>query len=282
METIYKIKVRSDQNISASYPSERRYSASKVLGLTIIYVALASFALLFASIIFVIISNNCVQNNNNSNNIIDNATVNYNYYMRNDTYRNDLDNLRFVSNVIVASILLFIGTLISSIAGFMAWKKWYIDANIKWFFMTSCVTVLLTSISTILLTWTIVILHYYDYLHKEITQSFIPFYHITINIYIASILATIWSIISIKISFNGMNNPYRDDYDINTARKLNDNWKKTNMPPDIINNFATSQNVAKYLPKIDNVEKDDEKVTYYVDTNSEPSTVCEKNIPKSN
>lgn len=276
METIYKIKIRTDQNTSASYPSERRYSASKVLGLAIIYIAIACFALLFTIIIFILMSSSSSTHAANST-----ETFLIEENMQENNMTHTLQSLSFVSNISVASILLFIGSLVSSIGGFMAWKRWYIDATIKWFFMTSCFAFLLSSISLALLTWTIAILHYHNYLEKD-TSSFQPFYHLSVNILIASIAGFLWSLISIRISYQGMSNPYQDNYDLNTLTKTDSNWKKISMPPDIINHFSTGQKVIKYWPKKENTEVSnvdnnslyEEKINYYLSSNSD---VTDKN-----
>lgn len=215
METIYIIKMRSNRSILPLYESERRYSASKVLGLAVVHLSLAIFALICTSLTLVIISNFTKAPIINST-ITNNTSETEEDYELNltSTYDNnlqlDLDNLPFAFNITTAGILLFLASLISSIGGFMAWKRWYVDSNIKWFFMTTCVSILLSSISTALVTWTMVILNFYQCLKKD-TSAFQPFYHISVNILIASVLGLIWSIVSTIVAYNGMNSPYQDD-----------------------------------------------------------------------
>lgn len=254
METIYQIKIRSNKNSLASYPSERRYSASIVLGLSAIYLILALFAFLCAILTFIEISrsNILIDTGNNTKECTtetiqgsDCILIRMREKVRNENY---VKKLPFVFNIIVAGSLLFFGSLAASIGGFMASKKWYIDTNIKWFFMTACGSVLFKFVSILLLIWTIII---FQPVKKNV--AFLNFYHIAAQILIASIFGLVWSLISLNISYKGMNNSYNEEnYLSNDLPKADSDIIKPKMtaPPDLINHFPTGRKLIEYWSKI--------------------------------
>lgn len=258
METIYKIKIRSNKNSLVSYPSERRYSASIVLGLAIIYTALSSFALICAVLTLIQIT----PTKNNDTLIGDEELENSEICM---------EQIPFVSNISIAATLLFFALLFPSIGGFLAGKRWYIDRNIRWFFCASVLGMLISALCTFLVIWTIVSAYQYTNLKKDIFAS-TPFYNLAFNVAIASCFAFVWSTISTIIAYRGMMNPYQDDTDIyNNLGQIPYKPQVKPMPPDIITHFTPRNDAKKYWPNIKNAipkEECEEKVQNNLTTNS--------------
>lgn len=210
MEDIYTIKVRTNPDSRDLYPSERRYSASTVLGLSVVHLALALTALLLASL-SLSHHNPLIQNNLTSTSTSSGLPVRYqnftnfneetnssNYATKNSSrrsverdFRNDdmayLDEDVDVSegeaapedsvmknppedtfilqdnsfdmedlytpliSLIISPCFMALGALLSGTAGILAWKRWYIDHNIKWFFFMSSISTI-TSLTCLTIT----------------------------------------------------------------------------------------------------------------------------------
>ncbi|KAF2887587.1 hypothetical protein ILUMI_18586 [Ignelater luminosus] len=320
MENIYKIKVRTNPDPRWLYPSERRYSASIVLGLGVVHLALACTALLMACLTLTAnetLNNELPSYNNNSNtnasfkpqdmigimisqhqgdltgntndtedgglekfNIENTTSLNLenNKEDQDGNYTSDVNenSFSFSTSLTLAPCLMCLGSLAAGLTGLLAWKRWYIDHNIKWFF---CMSLLSTVTSTICLivTGVLVIITneniYNIFINTNNSYNAKPNtkYVITINILIASILEWLWSILSTKIAFVGMKNEYPDDIvisksrgkiEVNTVHKGNKKAKVA--PPDIINHFPVSSKIAKYFPKkgSSNLPKDESNSEY--------------------
>lgn len=189
MEDIYTIKVRTNPDPRDLYPSERRYSASTVLGLGVVHLALATTALLLASLSlsahapisksevakpfevprqyenFTDFANSSVEQQN--------GTQHEDSDLRNDDMAFlDEDNEAsaredevlieddgfqiediynpFIS-LTLAPCLMSVGALAAGFTGLLAWKRWYIDQNIRWFFFMSSISTL-TSLACLTVT----------------------------------------------------------------------------------------------------------------------------------
>lgn len=209
MEDIYTIKVRTNPDPRDLYPSERRYSASTVLGLSVVHLALAITALLLASLSLShnnpLIQNNLTSTANglpvryqNFTNFNTQDTNTSNHGTKNSSrrsvdrdFRNDdvayldedseapegdippedgvmknppedtfiLQDNTFdmedlytpLISLILSPCFMALGALLSGTAGVLAWKRWYIDHNIKWFFFMSSISTI-TSLTCLTIT----------------------------------------------------------------------------------------------------------------------------------
>lgn len=318
MENIYKIRVKSNPSPLSVYPSERRYSASTVLGLGVVHLALATTTLLLASLtlttskeaivstgftenttqaqeVTVLMSNDEPEGNKTSEEMLIVTTAEplvtpdltittsttLSELNNNETYksrsRRDLKSTQYYTNISIAPCVMTLGSLLAGVSALLAWKRWYIDNNIKWFFISSCTSVL-TSLVCLLLT-ALTVSAAGDFDGAQFSYDFPngpskpPNFSlvVAVNILIASTTEVIWSILSAKIAYKGMISNYPEDIviskcggrtEVYTVRKGN---KKVKMiPPDLINHFPNSGKLAKYLPKKDtgNLPKEESSKEY--------------------
>lgn len=305
MENIYKIKVKTSPSPLSVYPSERRYSASTVLGLGVVHLALAMTTLLLASLTLTtskeaVVSAGFAENQSDLQEftiierepetsrtseeimqtlLVDEITTPKSAEMQdftstfseaaadiNDTVRSrsrrDLYSRHYYTNLAIAPCVMTLGALLAGVSALLAWKRWYIDNNIKWFFITSCVSVLTSLVCLLLTAFTVSAAGDFDSVQFSYDfpngSSKPPNFSlvVAVNILIASVSEAIWSMLSAKIAYKGMISGYPEDIvisksggrtEVYTVRKGN---KKTKiLPPDILNHFPNSGKLAKYLPK---------------------------------
>lgn len=314
MENIYKIKVKTNPSPLCVYPSERRYSASTVLGLGVVHLALAATTLLLASLTLTTskeaivatgfaenqtqtILNNEPEDNKTSEEVALDVTASPETFVEiqdftstisaipelntNDSFisraKRDLKSHQYYTNISIAPCVMTLGSLLAGMTALLAWKRWYIDNNIKWFFITSCMSVLTSLVCLLLTAFTVSaagdfdgVQFSYDFPNgpsKPPNFSLV----VAVNILIASVSEVIWSILSAKIAYKGMISNYPEDIVISksggrtevcTVRKGNKKVKA--IPPDIINHFPNSGKLAKYLPKKDsgNLPKEESSKEY--------------------
>lgn len=305
MENIYKIKVKTNPSPLSVYPSERRYSASTVLGLGVVHLALAITTLLLASLtlttskeaivstgftenqteaqeLLVSVSSESVENKSFEEVfVVDRITTPETIELQdltstisvtsdlntNETYKTkrnkrDLKSHQYYTNIAIAPCVMTLGSMLAGVSALLAWKRWYIDNNIKWFFISSCASVLTSLVCLLLTSFTVSaagdfnsVQFSYDFPNgpsKPPNFSLV----VAVNILIASAIEVIWSILSAKIAYKGMISNYPEDIvisrsggrtEVYTERKGNKKVKMT--PPDIISHFPNSAKLAKYLPK---------------------------------
>lgn len=294
MEDIYTIKVKSNPDPRTLYPSERRYSASTVLGLGVVHLALAATILLLASLslttdnpqeinetIKTINLTEVEERNDDVAFLDEDETQTNNFKVINNDNRYNL----FTSLTLMPSVMT-LGAIAAGVTGLLAWKRWYIDRNIKWFFVmsvisivTSCVC-LVTNCLTVremieqrsIITKNTFIFSFnqnnvvIDRVEQDSIQSKImsnsnrsPSLRLVlaINILIASLLEFIWSVLCAKVAFYGMRNDYPDDIvvsrgkiEVNTVHKGGKSSKV--VAPDILNHHPKKRKFVKYFPKIEN------------------------------
>lgn len=294
MENIYKIKVKTNPSPHSVYPSERRYSASTVLGLGVVHLALAATTLLLASLTLTtskeaIVSTFQIQELTEGNgtfeemlqtlSVVDGTTTTtlfqdstsetiMEFNINNDTYssrtKRDLKIGQYYTNISIAPCVMTLGSLLAGVSALLAWKRWYIDNNIKWFFISSCISVLTSLVCLLLTAFTVSAagdFHTAQFSYDFPNQPSKPpnfSLVVAINILIASVVEVIWSVLSAKIAYKGMITSYPEDIiisklggrtEVYTVRKGNKNAKTKMMPPDIISHFPNSGKLAKYLPK---------------------------------
>lgn len=249
MENIYKIKIKSTPDPRGLYPSERRYSASIVLGLSIVHLCLALTAILMAILALHTSQNGIFSTSNET--ALEKANTTNSYEI-------------FETSIILlslASYLSAIGAITCGLMGLLAWKKWYIDANIKRLFFTSVFSTI-TSLSSFVLT-TITIWSLFSPINLFPVDKATPKpnlrYTLTLNVLITCLLEFVWSCLSTKISYNGMKNSYPDDIVLSNyggKRTVNTihlgNKKAKARPPDILNHFEPPDKFSKFFPKPQN------------------------------
>ncbi|XP_069685939.1 uncharacterized protein [Periplaneta americana] len=103
MEEIYVVKVRTEPDPARLYPSERRYSALTVGGLGAVHLLLGATSLLLGGLGLALQSDTC-------------WTGRYG-----------------------GGLWLGIAAAAAGAAGILAWRRWYVDNNIRWFFICSTV-----------------------------------------------------------------------------------------------------------------------------------------------
>ncbi|XP_018327724.1 uncharacterized protein LOC108738690 [Agrilus planipennis] len=259
MENVYKIKVRTNPDPNWLYPSERRYSASTVLGLGVVHLALALTALLLACLTLAASQRLSIEDQEVTNSGIEeskmtepnnqNASLEENAHLHCDS----------VLNLTLAPCIMCLGALAAGLTALLAWKRWYIDQNIKWFFIMSIFSSLTASVCLIAIAITMAMaseaLHIMDTFSTKNHHAPSLKLVVAVNVFIASVLEFTWSILSSKIAYKGMINDYPDDIviskqggrkQISTVRK--GNCKGKLMPPDILNHFPFGGVFSKYFP----------------------------------
>lgn len=278
MERVFKIKTTSNRNPRAQYPSERRYSASIVTGLSVVYFQLCLYSVLMGSLIIHKMNNaNYVQtreaysNTTNLDKPINGTSTNLFEKIEESLRTEDYYYSKIPALTCSGCFLMSVGFFCSFITGIFAWRHWYIDHNITFFFLANSLSTLTSSLS---LTISLITLMNFE-LEGFNSISQVQIYPITLslalNICILSFIGVIWSILASKIAYKGMKTNYPDDMnfsfggrhvEVNTVKKGNMNINI--YPPDIISHFPASDKLAKYLPKKDasNLPKSESNTEY--------------------
>ncbi|PZC72134.1 hypothetical protein B5X24_HaOG211826 [Helicoverpa armigera] len=337
MEDVYTIKVKTKPDRRNLYPSERRYSASTVSGLAWVHIALAATSFLLACLALVnpntdtqVQNNNTLQNDVTRNPVYDllqNETA-INLNNEDGTQKNshnksnfvtsgsnetgkslnsnettDLDGNKNDSNyiLVLAPALITIFGLAAGVASILASVRWYIDHNITWLFVMSCLSTLISLASFVMIAvWFIttsegditefykdkvpfkdyVVIRHTDVIIKneshmivalnstatnEETPNLFTKRVLSINILIAAFLELLWSILSVKISYKGMKNTYKEENERrgncisvvtkikgNDTRKLPRNGKLLPPKPDLIDHYPSKKIKRIFLAQSDN------------------------------
>lgn len=304
MEDVYTIKVKTKPDTRNLYPSERRYSASTVSGLAWVHIALASTAFLLACLALVN-PNADVQVKNDTR--LDNTT----------DILDDSSSNTYV--LILAPTLLTVFALGAGIASILASVRWYIDRNITWLFVMSTLSTIFAFISFVMIiVWLItgeedvsdfykdkipfkdiIIIKHADIIDRNESHFIIPrnsteFKYensklftkrvLSINILIAAFLELLWSILSVKISYKGMRNNYKEDDErrgncVSVVTKIKGN--NTNKLPrngkfipkqDLIDNYTNSKIKRIFLAQNDGgfyLKNQNNKMKQNTETSSE-------------
>uniref|UniRef100_A0A1E1WCA7 Uncharacterized protein n=1 Tax=Pectinophora gossypiella TaxID=13191 RepID=A0A1E1WCA7_PECGO len=201
--------------------------------------------------------------------------------------------------LVLAPTLLTVFALAAGIASIMASARWYIDRNITWLFCMSVLSTLFALTSFIMIaTWFAMteddISEFYkdkvpfkdyfvvkqsDIVHKNESHIVVKTSSneneddhshlftkrvLSINILIASFLELLWSILSVKISYKGMRNNYKEDNDrrgncisvVTTIKgntnKLPRNAKLIPPKPDLIDHYPSTKIKRIFLAQSDN------------------------------
>ncbi|CAH0404268.1 unnamed protein product [Chilo suppressalis] len=293
MEDVYTIRIKTKPDTRNLYPSERRYSASTVSGLAWVHIALAATSFLLACLALVNPTLNVTESVSNSTEAYGNDTTQDNttevLTTRNNSYI-----------LVVAPSLITIFGLAAGITSILASVRWYIDRNITLLFVMSCLSTLVAFSSLLMITvWfinttegditefykdkipfkDILVIKHTDVIDKNDSHLIVALNQTTeegetsslftkrvlsINILIAAFLELLWSILSVKISYKGMRNNYKDDgggrrgncISVVTTIKGND---PKNLPrngklpkPDLIEHYPSKKIKRVFLAQNDN------------------------------
>ena len=337
MEDVYTIKVKTKPDTRNLYPSERRYSASTVSGLAWVHIALAATSFLLACLALVNPNTEIHPVNNSTLSNGGNQTQNSPFNENTNVYLNDFENenatqinsnnesnLKLSGNgnpldsnrttefngnskndsnyiLVLAPALITIFGLAAGIASILASVRWYIDHNITWLFVMSCLSTLVSLTAFIMIAvWFITtsdgdITEFYkdkvpfkDYFvikHTDViirneshmivalnttedkgeTPNLFTKRVLSINILIAAFLELLWSILSVKISYKGMKNTYKEDNERrgncisvvtkikgNDTRKFPRNGKLLPPKPDLIDHYPSKKIKRIFLAQSDN------------------------------
>lgn len=314
MEDVYTIKVKTKPDTRNLYPSERRYSASTVSGLAWVHIALAATSFLLACLALVSPGNGL--NNNNQTQV--NTTLEEAYNATENDDSDDKSNSNYI--LVLAPSLITIFGLAAGVASILASVRWYIDRNITWLFVMSLLSTVVSFSSFVLIAvWFINttdgdISEFYK--DKVPFKDFIVVKHtavidkneshlvvalnstdedtsqvftkrvLSINILIAAFLELLWSILSVKISYKGMRNNYKDDNNerrgncisVVTTIKGNDpknlprNGKLLQPKPDLIEHYPNKKIKRIFLAQSDNgfyMKNQNNKTKQNTETSSE-------------
>lgn len=202
--------------------------------------------------------------------------------------------------LVLAPSLLTIFALAAGIASIMASVRWYIDRNISWLFIMSIFSTIFSLLSCILVfVWyftneddvsdsfkeTIPSNEYFVVKHSDVIERndshmiiktsqiessdnshLFTKKVLSINIFIASFLEFLWSVLSVKISYKGMRNNYKEDNNErrgncisvittikgNNTKKLPRNAKLVPPKPDLIQHYPSTKIKKIFLAQSDN------------------------------
>ncbi|XP_026753515.1 uncharacterized protein LOC113513732 [Galleria mellonella] len=322
MEDVYTIKVKSKPDTRNLYPSERRYSASTVSGLAWVHIALAATSLLLACLAIINPNSQLKLSNNitdaNKTELLLNTTESNENATGNITDECNNGN-RYV--LVLAPTLIAVFALAAGITSILASVRWYIDHNITWLFVMSVISTVASFTSFIMIVaWFIataegdmsefykeripfkdyIVVKHTDVINRngshmivslnsntEETNSYLFTKRVlSINILIAAFLELLWSLLSVKISYKGMRNNYKDDSNerrgncisVVTTIKGNDpknmprNGKLMPPKPDLIEHYPSKKIKRIFLAQSDNgfyLKNQNNKAKQNTETSSE-------------
>lgn len=149
MEHIYTIKVKRQFDPRGLYPSERRYSASTVFGLAWLHLVLAATSILLAGLALykptLDVNTNLFNSHREMSLVDNNVTAEDSGDVQNDDHQmsNSENNVGYSLDLVLAPVLLAAGALAAGLAAVLASRRWYVDHNITWFFLSSIASSLL-------------------------------------------------------------------------------------------------------------------------------------------
>ncbi|KPI96673.1 hypothetical protein RR46_12703 [Papilio xuthus] len=320
MEDVYTIKVKTKPDTRNLYPSERRYSASTVSGLAWVHIALAATSFLLACLALVNPNGDIEANSNhtakNTSFLDGDPVLDYNV-TDTDTTKNENSYM-----LVLAPSLLTVFALAAGVAAIMASVRWYVDHNITWLFAMSVLSTLFALIAFVMIAVWFITTSEEDisdfYKDKVPFKDFIVVKHtdiidkneshmiiannastakeedshlftkrvLSINILIAAFLELLWSILSVKISYKGMRNNYKEDDNErrgncisvvttikgNNTSKIPRNGKLLPPKPDLIEHYPSKKIKRIFLAQSDNgfyLKNQNNKAKQNTETSSE-------------
>lgn len=156
------------------------------------------------------------------------------------------------------------GALLAGTFGLLAWKRWYIDNNIKWFLVSSVVSTVCAAacaLSTALTVSAVGELRRLGFpvdLGEDTSDGRrpSPSLVIAVNVLIAAFSELVWSLLSARVAYRGMMSRYTEDsgeggvrgrVEVNTVTKGNGRRGGGVPPPDILDHFPKTGKIAKFL-----------------------------------
>ncbi|CAG5005353.1 unnamed protein product [Parnassius apollo] len=321
MEDVYTIKVKTKPDTRNLYPSERRYSASTVSGLAWVHIALAATSFLLACL--ALYNPNSELEANLNGTVKNNSLFNYEDSIPEDNVTGNVTAKQENSFMLVlAPSLLTMFALAAGIASIMASVRWYIDHNITWLFAMSVLSTVFSLIAFIMIAVWFITTSEDDisdfYKDKVPFKDFIVIKHsdvidrneshmiiannastvkdenshlftkrvLSINILIAAFLELLWSILSVKISYKGMRNNYKEDHNErrgncisvvtkikgNNTSKIPRNGKLLPPKQDLIDHYPSKKIKRIFLAQSDNgfyLKNQNNKTKQNTETSSE-------------
>ncbi|CAG9860766.1 unnamed protein product [Phyllotreta striolata] len=249
MERIIKVKTKIDRIPRSSSPSERRYSASMVLGLSVVFLGLFAYTAIMGTIIIYKLTVQPYANLTDANIVEKLETRNFTIENNSTILQEELaklydkvdrdldlvlegykrleimlkrnsDNYFHYPALICCCFLMAVGHLNGFILGILAWKRWYIDRNITLFFVAAVSSTIFAALGLVLSIVTCFNLKYdYDTYVYEVSRANPITFSLVLNIAVASTVGLIWSSLAAKISYKGMRSEYPDDGDLGNAGK---------------------------------------------------------------
>lgn len=206
MERILVIKTKQQPNPCDQYPSERRYSASCVLGLSAVFLFFSMLALLMALLMaqkmYLPASPLDDTLTQKVTNDLEYSNPGYLHYY-----------IRIPVLILGGCLVLGCGNLGAFITGLCAWKHWYMDQNITYFFL-SCVVSTVTSVLAILINVTTFSNLDFGFLdgQEEAPRIVSPLStSLAANAMFLAVFSVFWSLLATKLAYNGMTNYYPED-----------------------------------------------------------------------
>ncbi|KAJ8960130.1 hypothetical protein NQ318_003849 [Aromia moschata] len=254
MERIFKIKTKTTPDPRVQYPSERRYSASIVLGLSVVFVQLFLYSVLMGTLIvhrLALHETESLANETspNATRTDDGAANRLHEKIARDLRPGSAGEyyVNVPALVCAGCFVMALGAAFSSATGLLAWKRWYIDHNITLFFLSTTFSALTSAISLLVSTL--------GALDVERAASPVTL-SVATNVVVLSAVGVAWSGLSTNVAYKGMRNGYPDDVvlskggrtvEVSTVRKGGKGCGP--LPPDIVSHFPASGKLAKYLPR---------------------------------
>ncbi|ERL89900.1 hypothetical protein D910_07259 [Dendroctonus ponderosae] len=159
------------------------------------------------------------------------------------------------------------GNLAAFISGLFAWKRWYVDQNITYFFL-SCIASTVTSALSILInvvTYSNLEFTYLDDQDQEAPRTLSPLSaSLAANAMLLAVLSVVWSLLATKLAYRGMTSYYPEDA-MESGRNVAVQPKKgralqNSIPIEIVNRFA-AESMAGILPKKENCDLPKQETT---------------------
>uniref|UniRef100_A0A146KUH5 Uncharacterized protein n=2 Tax=Lygus hesperus TaxID=30085 RepID=A0A146KUH5_LYGHE len=225
-EEIYTVHVKCRPDPCQNYPSERAYSSSTVGGLALTHLTLAAVGTTL-------------------------YTVSY------------FNSGRYVLIVgdMLGGVFLISGCVLAFIAGVLACKRWYVDRYIRWYFVACLLSTATAFLSAFIAIYGLSVADQVDpwnvfrQLNASSSDSYDFYYHreLHVHILLASVLETIVSLLSVKISWKGIRNtPGKTSLPVRTDGDGGYDVPSEICRPDILENHDKSNysNVVRELYRL--------------------------------
>lgn len=253
---ILKLKIKSVPDAKNALPSERRYSASLVLGFSVIFLILSVLSDTVGGVIIhkIMQHDQLIEEQLNVSMDGNDSKSQHEQELQERISRDTKGfpihyQINMPTLVCAGCFIMALGLTLSSIAGLFAWKRWFIDNHITFFFLFACFSILTSTISLVL---NLVMVFYSSSIRSE---EFCPPIGRSLAFFVLalSVIGIVWSSLASKIGFRGMKNCYPEEF--GTSSVVNTIYSKNGnnvVPPDVIKQFGyvgADGKLVKYLEK---------------------------------